>query len=182
MSWWNLFPCSSLIDPSFSGIRSIYENNLCVLMLMLHPSFLKAVSIMVTRFYVVAALARKFFTTGTKAFHASSSTLFIEYQIHNLWLRIWGPSKMPAFNFFLVNPGKAWHSKWSSHHLCNRDLTNCLTKSSLMYSSGRSILSLSTRGLLMAFVTLQGINSSQTDSPFVVQCWEVSLIPHRKHG
>ena len=23
--------------------------------------------------------------------------------------RIWGPSKMPAFNFTMINPGKAWH-------------------------------------------------------------------------
>ena len=24
-------------------------------------------------------------------------------------LDLWGPSKMPAFNFSIVNPGKAWH-------------------------------------------------------------------------
>ena len=33
--------------------------------------------------------------------------------VFELWIsvscRIWGPSKMPAFNFSMVNPGKAWH-------------------------------------------------------------------------
>ena len=54
---------------------------------------------------------KKFFTTRTNAFHASSSTSFIEFSNSGspMSSRIWGPSKMPAFNFSMVNPGKAWH-------------------------------------------------------------------------
>ena len=41
----------------------------------------------------------------------SSSTSFIEFLNSGspMSCRIWGPSKMPAFNFSMVNPGKASH-------------------------------------------------------------------------
>ena len=58
-------------------------------------------------------LPRKFFITRTNAFHASSSISFIEFSNSGSLMswRIWETSKMSAFNFSMVYPGKAWHKR-----------------------------------------------------------------------
>ena len=65
----------------------------------------------VLRNYWLCCCPKKFFTTRTKAFHASNSTSFIEFSNSGSLMnwRTWGPSKIPPFNFSMVYPGKARH-------------------------------------------------------------------------
>ena len=86
-------------------------------------------------------------------------------------LDIWwaaGSSQMPAFNCSMVNPGKTGHKQVKQSPSLSRALVNCSIKPSLMCSGGKSILSLSTRGSLMTFLSLQGTNSSRKGQSFFV--------------
>ena len=106
-------PACHSLNPGSQETWSICEYRLCILTLMLQPRFLKAVSMLLTSSasFLTLWLPRKFFTTRTNAFHASSSTSFIEFSNSGSLMscRIWGLSKMPVFNFSRVNPRKAWH-------------------------------------------------------------------------
>ena len=116
--WWSLFPCLSLIEPRFSGNLSMCENRWCILTLMLQPRFLKAVSMLLasSAYFLALLLPRKFFTTRTNAFHASSSSSFIKFSNSGSLMSCQMRCQLSTSpRSILEKPGT---SKWSSDHPC----------------------------------------------------------------
>ena len=96
----------------------------------------------VPQFNVAFLLPKKFFTTIVKAFHASSSTSFVCVSncVSVMSCRICGLSKMPAFSFSMVNPGKIWHKYMKQSPSLSRALVNCYINPSLMCNCGKMIV------------------------------------------
>src|SRR5678816_1117974 len=67
-----------------------------------------------------------------------------------IW-RIWGPLKIPALSFSILNPGKNLQIYLKHSPSLSRALTNCFISPSLMWSGGKIIFPLSTSGSLMIF-------------------------------
>ena len=140
-------------------------------MLMLQPRFLKAFCLLLTSsaYFLALLLLRKFFTTRINSFHASSSTSFIKFSNSGSLMscQMWGPSKDALFQLLR---GHSWKkpstSKWSSHHPYPEPWWTAWLSRVWCAAAGRVFCPLSTRGSLMAFLSLQGTNSSCKASSF----------------
>ena len=98
-------------------------------------------------------------------------------------LQICGPSKIPAFSFSRLNPGKYLHKYLKQPSFLSKALTNCFIKPSLIWRGGNIIFSLSTSGSLMMFSS-PTFRAFLVGQHFFIQCCCFALLSHKhiKHG
>ena len=177
MPWWTLSSCLLLTSPRFSKNLSKWLWRKCTFLLMfmwrawkLSSSFC-TISCTTSLYLLALWFPRKLWTTYTKLNQLANSISFVACWKLGSFInfRIWGLSKIPAFSFLLLNPGKADEIYWKHCPVLWRALANCFISHSLMWKGGNMILS---RGKSWSWITFLSptFNCSWTGQ-FVVFQW-----------
>jgi len=97
--------------------------------------------------------------------------------------KICGPSNMPAFIFFILNPWNFVHIKPKHVPILFKALINCFTNPSLIWSGGNMMLFLSTKGYVIMYSS-PTIMLSLRGHCFLFKCSSLAIESHKhiNHG